>query len=35
MSVCTGAEIMTEVLGHLRIKAEAAEILEASICIPA
>jgi oleate hydratase len=34
MSACTGAEIMTEVLGHLRIKAEAAKILETSICIP-
>jgi oleate hydratase len=34
MSACTGAEIMTEVMGHLRIKAEAAKILETSICIP-
>jgi oleate hydratase len=34
MSACTGREIMTEVLGHLRIEAEAPEILEASICIP-
>jgi len=34
MSACTGAEIMTEVLGHLGIKAEAAKILETSICIP-
>jgi len=34
MSACTGAEIMTEVWGHLRIKAEAAKILETSICIP-
>ena len=34
MSVCTGAEIMTEVMGHLRIKTEAAKILETSICIP-
>jgi len=34
MSACTGAEIMTEVMGHLRIKAEAATILQTSICIP-
>ncbi|QND54486.1 oleate hydratase (plasmid) [Phyllobacterium sp. 628] len=34
MSACTGREIMTEILGHLRIKAEAAKILETSICIP-
>ena len=34
MSACTGAEIMTEVMGHLRVKAEAAKILETSICIP-
>jgi oleate hydratase len=34
MSICTGAEIMTEVMGHLRIKAEATKILETSICIP-
>jgi oleate hydratase len=34
MSACTGAEIMTEVMGHLRIEAEAARILETSICIP-
>jgi oleate hydratase len=34
MSACTGAEIMTEVMGHLRIEAEKAEILETSICIP-
>ena len=34
MSACTGAEIMTEILGHLRIKVEAAKILETSICIP-
>jgi oleate hydratase len=31
---CTGCEIMTEVLGHLRIEAEAQRILETSICIP-
>jgi oleate hydratase len=34
MSACTGREIMTEILGHLQIKAEAAEILEHSTCIP-
>jgi oleate hydratase len=34
MSGCTGAEIMTEVMGHLRIRAEAARILETSICVP-
>jgi oleate hydratase len=34
MSACTGREIMTELLGHLRITAEAREILETSICIP-
>jgi oleate hydratase len=34
MSVCTGREIMTEVLGHLRIEAEASRILETSMCIP-
>ena len=34
MSACTGAEIMTEVLGHLRIRAEAGKILDTSICIP-
>ena len=34
MSACTGADIMAEVLGHLGIKAEAAKILDTSICIP-
>jgi oleate hydratase len=34
MSACTGREIMTEVLGHLHIEAEASKILETSICIP-
>ena len=34
MSACTGREIMMEVLGHLRVEANAPEILEASICIP-
>ncbi len=34
MSACTGAEIMTELMGHLRIEAEAAGILDTSTCIP-
>jgi oleate hydratase len=34
MSSCTGREIMTEIMGHLRIKAEADKILETSTCIP-
>ncbi len=34
MSECSGREIMTELLGHLHIKAEAAAILNACICIP-
>ncbi len=35
MSACTGREIMTEILGHLRVAPEAeTEILETSTCIP-
>ncbi len=34
MSACGGREIMTEVLGHLRIEAEAAGVLQSCICIP-
>jgi oleate hydratase len=34
MAACTGREIMTELLGHLRVEAEASRILETSICIP-
>jgi oleate hydratase len=34
MSECTGREIMTEILGHLRIQAEAHKILESCNCIP-
>ena len=34
MTECTGREIMTEVLGHLRVTAEAPKILETTICIP-
>jgi len=34
ISACTGREIMTELLGHLHIRAEAAAILDACTCIP-
>jgi oleate hydratase len=34
MSACTGREIMTEILGHLRIDSEATQILGTSNCIP-
>ena len=34
MSACTGREIMTEILGHLRLDADAARILETCTCIP-
>ncbi|NPT56150.1 oleate hydratase [Paraburkholderia sp. 5N] len=34
MSACTGREILTEILGHLRIDAEASRILEHANCIP-
>jgi oleate hydratase len=34
MSACTGREIMTEILGHLRIEAQAARILDSAVCIP-
>ena len=34
MSTCSGREIMTELLGHLHIAAEAPEILADCICIP-
>jgi len=34
MSASTGREIMTEVLDHLQVGADASRILEASICIP-
>jgi oleate hydratase len=34
MSACTGREIMTEILCHLRIEAEVARIMETSTCIP-
>jgi len=34
MSACTGREIMTELLGHLKITTEAGKIMDTSICIP-
>lgn len=34
MQDCTGREILTEMLGHLRIDAEAARILDHANCIP-
>jgi oleate hydratase len=34
MSACTGREILTEILGHLNVQAEAAQILEHARCIP-
>ena len=34
LSACTGNEIMFELLGHFRIEAEAARILETSVCVP-
>jgi oleate hydratase len=34
MSECTGREIMTEIIGHLRIENHAKKILESCICIP-
>jgi oleate hydratase len=34
MSACTGREIMTEIIGHLRLDAHAAHILETCTCIP-
>ena len=34
MASCSGREIMTELLGHLGIGAEAAAILDGCICIP-
>ncbi len=34
MSACSGREIMMEILGHLRIEADAQRILETCTCIP-
>ena len=34
MTECTGREIMTEILGHLRVGEDTKRILETTICIP-
>jgi oleate hydratase len=34
MSACTGREIMTEIVGHLRLQEHGARILDACTCIP-
>jgi oleate hydratase len=34
MRACTGREVLTEILGHLQIRAEARRILDTSTCIP-
>lgn len=34
MAACSGRELMTELLGHLRIEAEAPRILDSTIAIP-
>ena len=34
MSACSGREIMTELLGHLHIRTDAAKMLDACLCIP-
>ena len=34
MTACTGQELMTELLGHLRFDAEADAIMQKAICIP-
>jgi oleate hydratase len=34
MFACTGREILTEILGHLRFQVAAPRILESAICIP-
>jgi len=34
MSACTGREIMTEIIGHLRLQERGTRILEACTCIP-
>lgn len=34
MHACTGREIMTEIMGHLRLEAEVSRILETATCIP-
>ena len=34
MSACTGREILTEILGQLRLQSSAPKILASAICIP-
>jgi oleate hydratase len=34
MSACSGREIMTEIMGHLRMEVHTSQILETCICIP-
>jgi len=34
MASCTGREIMTEIMGHLRLGAETDKVLSNSVCIP-
>jgi len=34
MAACSGREIMTELLGHLRMEADAEKILESALCVP-
>lgn len=34
MAACSGREIMTEILGHLRLQEDAAAILETCTCVP-
>ncbi|MDR3436291.1 oleate hydratase [Telmatospirillum sp.] len=34
MSACSGREIMTEILGHLRVRTDADKILATAVCIP-
>jgi oleate hydratase len=34
MSACNGREIMTEIMGHLHIEADASKVLETCVCIP-
>jgi oleate hydratase len=34
MAACTGREIMTEIIGHLRLQEHGARILDACTCIP-
>ncbi|SDR23065.1 oleate hydratase [Paraburkholderia tuberum] len=34
MQACTGREILTEIVGHLKMQSESARILEHAVCIP-